>query len=326
MSYTPSILIGVAAAMGAAVLLSSGTVLQAMDVRRVDQRHGARISLLGTLLSRPLWLAGTVVGYLAFPLQLLALMRAPLVLVQPVHAVGLVLLMAVGVRLLRERVATRDLLAILGIVVGIGMIAWGAPRGGDQASSELAFAAATGALVLAALVPLCSRSECGRITLMVSAGLGFAGANMAVKGLTDHLSTGGYLLAGGYLAVAAVASTAAVTNQMAAFQRLRAVDVVPVTFGLPIFLPALLAVFVLHDRWSSAAFSGAPFAVGCAILLAGTAALARSAPVVQLSHGGRPAVRGASGGAIDGPIDVASPRGGGHASLVTLNPQHDDRG
>lgn len=284
MSYSPSILIGVAAAIGAALLLSSGTILQAIDVRRLDRRPGARLSLLGTLLSRPLWLAGTVVGYLAFPLQLLALMRAPLVLVQPVHAVGLLLLMAIGVRLLRERVATGDVLAILAIVLGLGMIAWGAPRGSDQPSSELAFASTTAALVLAALIPLFWRRECGRVTLMLSAGLGFAAANMAVKGFTDHFASGTYLLAGGYLAAAAVASTAGVVNQMAAFQRLRAVDVVPVTFALPIFLPALLAVFLIHDRWNSAAFSGAPFAVGCAVLIAGTAALARAAPVVHLSQ------------------------------------------
>jgi hypothetical protein len=88
----------------AALLLSSGTVLQAIDSRRVSSDDAPRLSLLGRLLRRPVWLLGTVIGYLAFPLQLLAVSHAPLVLVQPVHACGLLLVLAAGVRLMRKRV------------------------------------------------------------------------------------------------------------------------------------------------------------------------------------------------------------------------------
>ena len=41
------------------------------------------LPLIGFLLKRPRWVAGTVLGILGWPLQLLALSFAPLVIVQP---------------------------------------------------------------------------------------------------------------------------------------------------------------------------------------------------------------------------------------------------
>lgn len=283
MPFGSSILLGVIASIGAALLLSSGTILQALASRRLPGSDGeVELSLLTRLARRPLWLAGTVVGYLAFPLQLLALKHAPLVLVQPVHACGILLVLIAGARLLGERIGLADALGAVTIVGGLGLIAWGSPTGLDPAVSKVALFGTCGGLIAAALVPYVLKERCGRLTLMVCAGLGFTAANMAVKGISAHMGMGGLGLAGGYLALAAIGSTIGVMNQMAAFQRHRAVEVVPITFAVPTFLPAVLAFAVLREHWATAALSGAPFAIGGVLLLVGTSAVARAGPVTRL--------------------------------------------
>lgn len=276
--------IGLGAAAAAGLLLSYGTVLQALDLRRSGAGDASKASVLGRLLRRPVWLAGTVIGYLAFPLQLLALAHAPLVLVQPVGTCGLLLMLAAGARMLNERVGLGDIAGVALMILGLGMLAWGSPDGVDPAVSTGALLGAATGLVAISSAPTLPRARFGGVALMICAGLGFAGANMAVKGFSEGIGAHDYLLAGVYLAVAAAGSTIGLLNQMAAFQRRRAVEVVPVTFALPNFLPALLAVLVLREHWASAVYSGAPFAVGGALLLAGITAVARARPVARLAH------------------------------------------
>ncbi len=279
------IIIGLGASAAAALLLSSGTVLQAIASRRERVSGAVELSLLASLLRRPLWIAGTAIGYLAFPFQLLALKDAPLVLVQPVHACGILLVLLAGVRLLKERIDTSDIVGATAIVVGLAIIAWGSPTGADPAVSVAALLGSTTGLVAVALAPSLLGARCGRLPLMVCSGLGFAGANMAVKGFSETIEHGHYALAGVYITLAALGSMIGVLNQMAAFQRHRATEVVPITFAIPTFLPAVLAVGVLREDWASAALSGAPFAVGALLLVLGTAAVARAAPVTRLARG-----------------------------------------
>jgi len=279
-----SMAIGLAAALAATLLISGGLILQAVDARRVSRCHGLRLSLLARLLQRPWWILGTVIGYLAFPFQLVALAHAPLIVVQPVHACGLLLVLAAGVRFLRERIGTPELIGVATIVVGLGLVAWGAPTGNDPAISNAALFSATGAMIALALVPFVLGERCGRMVLIFAAGLGFAAANLAVKGFSGELAAHHYLMAAMYMVATAIGSIASLLTQMTAFQRHRAVEVVPITFAVPIFLPVAVGMLVLHEHWARAALAGGPFAVGAALLLAGTAAVTRSAPVCRMAH------------------------------------------
>lgn len=284
MSVASGLPIGIGATLVAALLLSSGTLLQALDARQVEHRHGMRISMIGRLLRRPRWVAGTVIGYLAFPFQLVGLAHAPLVVVQPIHTCGLLLLLGAGVVLFKERVRAPDIAGAGAIVVGLAIVSWGAPAGPNPPISQAAFAAVVAVLLLLALVPYPMRDRCGRIVLLLSAALGFACANLAVKGISDAMAVHSWYVAGGYLVAAAVSSAVGVLSQMTAFQRHRAIDVVPVTYAIPIFLPALLGLALLHERWGTAAFGGAAFGVGAVLLVAGTAAVARSQSVIDISQ------------------------------------------
>lgn len=283
MTGRSGILLGVGASVAAALLLSTGTIVQAFDARQVEHHHGLRLSMLGRLLSRRRWIAGTVIGYAAFPFQLLALAHAPLIIVQPVQACGLLLLMAAGAWVFHEHVGLSDLAGVLAIVAGLVLVTWGSPAGPDPPVSEPALFAATGGLTLAALVPYFSRERWGRNVIVVSAALGFAGTNLAVKGISQTLSVHGWGLLVAYLAVAGAGSVIGVLSQMTAFQRHRAVEVVPVTFSIPTFLPAVLGLVVLREQFATAAAGGAVFALGAVVLLAGTVAVCRSAPVSSVS-------------------------------------------
>src|SRR5579875_3419537 len=143
-----SLAIGLGAAGLAALLLSTGTLLQALEAREVEHHHGLRISMLGKLLREPRWLAGTAIGYLAFPFQLIALAHASLVVVQPIHAGGLLLLLISGIGLLAEPVGRPDIAGAAAIVVGLGIVAWGAPAGSDHPISRVVFAVVVALLLV----------------------------------------------------------------------------------------------------------------------------------------------------------------------------------
>ena len=80
------------------------------------------------LVRRPLWVGATALSLLGWPLQIIALAHAPLTLVQPVLALGLLLLLFLGVRILGEHVGPREIAAVVLIIASVGVFAWAAPR------------------------------------------------------------------------------------------------------------------------------------------------------------------------------------------------------
>src|SRR3954447_16306025 len=118
---------GIAAAAVAAACFDAGLALQALDARELPKEHGLRPRLLGRLVRRKRWVAGTGLAFGGWPFHLLALGLAPLSLVQPTLALGLVLLLYLGHRVLGERVGRTELLAVAGVVAGVAVLAWAAP-------------------------------------------------------------------------------------------------------------------------------------------------------------------------------------------------------
>jgi len=70
-------------ALAAAACYDTGYALQAIEARKAPSRYAMRVSLLGHLLRRRRWLTATALSLLGFPLQVLALTKAPITLVQP---------------------------------------------------------------------------------------------------------------------------------------------------------------------------------------------------------------------------------------------------
>src|ERR1700743_1668387 len=118
---------GLIAGIVASALFNLGIALQATQARRAPRDEELRATLIWDLLHRPRWVAGLVVEWVGVPLEILAFAWAPFVVVQPLLACGLRGLLAVAHRLLDERPGRDALLGVGFVIVGIALIAWGAP-------------------------------------------------------------------------------------------------------------------------------------------------------------------------------------------------------
>src|SRR3954454_1151056 len=207
---------GVALAAFASVLFNAAIVLQASEAREVPDEYGLRLSLIGRLLRRPRWLLGAALGLLAFPLQTIALLWAPVTAVQPADATGLLVLLFLGARMLHERVGRREIAAVVAIIVGIVVLTIAAPKREvtQVDSGEVLFPMLAVAIV--ALAPLAFRRVLGGDSILVVVGAGFAFALGAfcAKILADAIDREAWLAAVVMVGLAAgSALTGTVTEQ-----------------------------------------------------------------------------------------------------------------
>src|SRR4051812_13585336 len=96
--------LGLVAAVLAAACYECGYVLQALEAKAAPAKLALRASLLGRLASRRRWLTGTALSLAGAGLQITALALAPVTLVQPVLALGVLGLLALARVRLGERV------------------------------------------------------------------------------------------------------------------------------------------------------------------------------------------------------------------------------
>jgi drug/metabolite transporter (DMT)-like permease len=292
---------GLAAAVLASLMFNLGLVLQALEARTESPSLSLRLKLVFVLLRRRRWMLGWLLGAAGVAPQVLALSLAPFVIVQPALVVGLLLVLAVGVRTLGERVYPLEWVGVVAIIGGVALVAGGAPGHAETHRSGAAVLVVVGALVAVSLVPFAirrTRLDTAMVT-MVASGAGFAATNIATKLLSDDVGIGHYLNAAAWLAVATAVGVAATITGMTAFQRAAATIVVPVTTAVQTFLPIALEPLFLRERWDSASLDGALLAAGLVVALAGTVLVARApgvGGVVATATAGTPyRVRGAGG-------------------------------
>ena len=147
------LLLGLLAAFAAAGFYSAGIALQAAEARRMPTEHGLRILLLRRLVRRPRWIGGIALDIVGWGLQTLALGLAPLTVVQPALAVGLVFLLAIGSRALGEAVGRREALWVIAVAAGVAGLGWAAPAHVARHDTGSTLALALALLAAAALVP-----------------------------------------------------------------------------------------------------------------------------------------------------------------------------
>ncbi len=280
--------LGLIAAAAASVAFNVGVILQAADARREPATEGLRLSLLTHLLHRRRWVAGLALGGVGFGLQVLALTLAPFVVVQPVLAAGLLLMLYLGVRVLGERVGAAEVVGVIGITAGIGLLAWGTPSGIETVTSQAAAISVMGAMAAVALIPFALRGR-GRLDsatfVIVASALAYGAGNIATKLVSDGIDHGAWILVGVWLAVTAAISVVGLTTEMTALQRRPATFVVPVSFAIQTFLPIAFEPIYLTERWGSAAVDGVPLIVGLALIALGAIAVARTHAVSALTVG-----------------------------------------
>jgi hypothetical protein len=270
---------GIAAAAVAAACFDGGLAIQALDAREQPHEHGLHPRLLTRLMRRGRWLAGTGLAFAGWPFHLLALGLAPLSLVQPTLALGLVLLLYLGHRVLGERIGRAELLAVAGVVGAVAVLAWAAPAETSHHAGAARVAVGLSPLAVLALIPLALPRVGVRPPnrlLPFASGAAYAFTGVTSKFVVDDLR--GQVVAGLILWVALTAALgfAGLLLEMSSLQVLPATHVGPNVFVVQVSVPVLLAPLVSNESWA-----GTP--LGGGVILMAVAATALSAIVLTRS-------------------------------------------
>jgi drug/metabolite transporter (DMT)-like permease len=274
--------------VGASTLYSLGIALQAMDARQAPHVEHLRLALAWRLVRRARWLLGTGLSILGWPLQLVALLLAPLVVVQPALAAGLLVLMLLAQRMLGEHAGRYEYLAMLAIVIGvIGAGLTAPPRTAGHGSENLTITIVLVGLGLASLLPYALRllMRPPAVLTMVGAGLAGGWSGVATKLASDDLAKGHVLLAIAWGLSTAVASGVGVLSEMSALQERPAIQVAPVVFVTQTVIPIVVAPLLFGESFAGTPLSGVPLSASLALLITGAALLARSQLLVALVAG-----------------------------------------
>jgi hypothetical protein len=273
--------LGIVAAVGASMLYNTSIALQALEAREVPGEHSLRPSLIGRLLRNRRWLGATALGLLGWPLEIVALLLAPLTVVQPCLASGLILLLWLGAKKLGEAPGRREFLAVAAIVLGVAGVAWAAPDRTTDHAGTAAIALALGLVAVPVAMPylLRGRVSAAGVLPVISAGCGYAWTAISSKLLTDELAAGALLVAVAWLATAILSEGLALLSEMSALQHRGATHVAPVMFAVQVLVPVLLAPLIFGESWDSTPLGGAALLSFMAVAVAGTVLLAGSRAV-----------------------------------------------
>lgn len=120
-----NLLIGIPIAIVAAALMSLGAKYQHRGVTKInsqtDGEAGVGMREIGQMLKRPSWLVGTLMLGAAIALQLVALMFAPVIVVQPLGVVSLVLTTLIQARDTGVPLSRKKMIAVALSVAGVAV-------------------------------------------------------------------------------------------------------------------------------------------------------------------------------------------------------------
>lgn len=249
-------------------LYGFATSVQALEARQTPRETALRASLLARLVRRRLWLAGTAAGFVAWPVQATALSLGSIALVQPALGFGLVVLLLLGVGYLGEHVGRREVTGVALVVVAVAILGWSAPSetGAFTRGGTWIVGLGVPAVAVAPYVLRLVRLAGGLATSVVS-GVGWAWVGLATSLLDESIADRHWLAAAGWAVGAGAISFGALLAEMTALQTWPATRAIPVSFGLEMLLPAVLAPVLTH------ASPPHPVAFAVGLVLASAAAL-----------------------------------------------------
>ena len=271
------------------MLYNTSIALQALEARDVSHEHSLRVSLIGKLLKNPKWLGATALGLAGWPLEIVALLLAPLTVVQPCLVSGLIVLLWLGATKLGEAPGRREFVAVGAIVVGVAGVAWAAPERTTEHAGTVAIALALGLVAIPVAAPYVMRKRASTLSLLavLSAGFGYAWTAISSKLLTDELAAGTLLIAVVWLVTALASEGLALLSEMSALQRRPATHVAPVMFAVQVLVPVILAPLIFGEKWSTTPLGGGALVGFMLVALAGTMLLAGSkvvGAVLETAH------------------------------------------
>ncbi len=273
------IIFGILLAAGASACFNFATVVQAGEARKVKSQETASLALLGLLIKRKRWLAGVAVQGLAIPLQLAALTIAPLAVVQPADATGLVILLIAGQRMLGEKVGWREVASVVAIFLGVVGVALSGPEHSPENSGALSLLFVLAPLALLALAPYFLRRRLPSTVIVLCAGTAFALTAFLMKIVADSLVAGAWIALLVWGAVAGLFAILGLNSEQVALQIRAVAAVAPIVFVIELTLPIALGSIVGGESLPGSPAMAALLVGSLLLTIAGAFALMRSGPV-----------------------------------------------
>jgi drug/metabolite transporter (DMT)-like permease len=281
--------LGFALALAAACCYETGYALQAVEARRAPAERALRPSLVAHLVRRPVWVGATALSLVGWPLQIAALTEAPLTLVQPTLALGLLLLLVLGVRILGEHVGTREIVAVAMIIASVGVFAWAAPRDTGNVERGAGLVVALSILIAVALLPyaiaLVRERRYPMLLLVASAGAADGLAAFVAKIVAQDASAGELVAVVLWAALVAAVVIVGLISESTALQSFAATRVAPTVLVMQIVIPVVLAPLVGGESWGGTPLDGAVLGAALVTIAVGAGLLASSPAVAQLAVG-----------------------------------------
>ncbi len=332
----PSLLIGIPLALLGAIFMSFGAQYQHRGVTKVEAQSGGAASgglslaQLGRLLTRPSWVAGTVMLALAIGCQLGALSFAPLIVVQPLGAIALVITTLLNARISGHKPTKRSIRAIILCVGGIfifvtiaALVATDEPVSDQQLITILLILAAV--TIAFAGLWIWLRQRMSALFYILGAGVMYGFVATLAKVVISRIQSGDFE----WLTVVCIVALLAVTGIGAYFVQSAYSSGPPdlVIAGLTVIDPIVAIVIgltVLGEAASAPLWAYIGFGVAGIIAVLGVFDLARNHPQV-VSHSQELPIQRGSGG----PVDPAHPKTGSvriteAVAKVWPNPPVDD--
>jgi drug/metabolite transporter (DMT)-like permease len=277
---------GLLVAVAAAACYEGAYVVQALEARRAGGEAHMEAGLLLRLVRRPLWVAATALSVLGAIGQVAALTLAPVTVVQPTLALGLILLLVFAHRVLGEPVGARELSGVGAVLAGVIVIGVAAPQTSHEVTSDLGLGVVLAVLAAIAVAPLVLRGRVDDPRLRVlAAAAGDVWAALGMKLVGDAIAGGAWGAALAWAVPSAAAGLLALTAEMSALQQLKATRVAPVIVAAQVLAPVIVAVALLGESWAGTPLGGALLGAGVLLVTAGAFVLGASAPVADaLEH------------------------------------------
>jgi len=276
------VIAGVLIALGAAACYEVSYVLQALEARNEPAEHGLRFALLWQLAKNPRWAAATAGTVGGAALQIWALSRAPVTVIQPTLAAGLLALPLLARFVLKERLTPREFAGIGAIVGGVSVVAAFGPThvGREDASVGVYLVLAVLWAVMLSPFVLRGRDMPAQLAVL-GAACGDAAAALGLKLAADKLHADEVGLAIVWAAVGAASGAFALTAEMTALQRLRAPRIAPVVVAFQVLVPVAIGLGLLGDSWRHTPGGGVLLTFAVVVVVAGAALLSASRTVEE---------------------------------------------
>lgn len=272
-------LLGLLAALSAAVCFGLAALLQAVAARQEPDAVGVDPRLLLHLLRRPPFVLALALNLLGFALHLAALRSLPLFLAQTVVSASVAVTALAGARVLRSPLGRPELAAVAAVVAGLALLTATADEGGAARTSS----AARATLLVAVLAVVVAGVAAGRLTgavgasvLGLAAGLGFAVVAVSARVLPD-LAPASLLTEPAAYALVAGGGVAFLLYSVA-LQRAGVLTATSATVVGQTVAPALVGLLLLEDRVRAG--TGPLLVLGLLLAVAGCAGLARRDPTL----------------------------------------------